>query len=465
MAFKRLLSFAVVLLTLINVVHGAKKGKFEMSLEAVEAEAAVAAKDSALMGKLFPLFSKLFNRKGELSFRQVVTAVIRGPGAADQREFAIFATVGWGLVPVTQSFYEVYANVTGRGLVGDDDDDEGAEAVHTTTRAKLKEAFQGITLQGKARVAGEVAKQQNRKMSPFEETYLYQIVTHISQASKIGFSVIVVDCVSLISRMMGYNPWNIMEHASRIFSKVAYTGWITFRLKIMKRYFLERALGKMVEGEDLGKLNVIDNLADGIVYLGWMFYILNYLEVQTGVAVKVFGLASKDIASQLMSGLTLHLSDKIFEGDDVRFSDGTSGKIEKMGWFETMIRNSDELVVGIPNTQLSGQRVYNLSRTPRSQVKQELRVSYDDVAKIPKLLTSIKEEIQKDCPKLITDGSRPFRAHWRNYEDDHLQIVVDCHFLLKPTGGEYWDNRQKVLEAIFRAAKAAGVKFQTLVRV
>ena len=55
---------------------------------------------------------------------------------------------------------------------------------------------------------------------------------------------------------------------------------------------------------------------------------------------------------KLMSGVTLHLSEKMYEGDDVRFSDGTSGNIEKMGWFETMIRNSDELVVGIPNTEV-----------------------------------------------------------------------------------------------------------------
>mmetsp|Transcript_15824 Transcript_15824/g.34086 ORF Transcript_15824/g.34086 Transcript_15824/m.34086 type:complete len:211 (+) Transcript_15824:1040-1672(+) len=206
-----------------------------------------------------------------------------------------------------------------------------------------------------------------------------------------------------------------------------------------------------------------------------MFYLLNYLEVYTGIAIKslfsigatgtlVFGLASKDVASQIIGGLTLHLSDKIFVGDDVRFYDGTQGKIEKMGWFETMIRNSDELVVGIPNTQLSGQRVYNLSRTPRSQVKQELRISYDDASKIPKLLETIKDEIKRSCPKLITDGSRPFRAHWRNFEDDHLQIVVDCHFMIKPTGGEYWDNRQVVLEAIYRAAKKTGVHFERLVR-
>ena len=104
-----------------------------------------------------------------------------------------------------------------------------------------------------------------------------------------------------------------------------------------------------------------------------------------------------------------------------------------------------------------------MSRTPRSQVKQELRVSYDDAAKIPKLLESIKEEIKEDCPKLITDGSRPFRAHWRDYKDDHLQIVVDCHFNIKPTGNEYWDNRQTMLEAIYRAAKKTGVKFERLV--
>ncbi len=177
--------------------------------------------------------------------------------------------------------------------------------------------------------------------------------------------------------------------------------------------------------------------------------------------------------------------------------------------------NADELVVGIPNTQvrftlswnnprvellpnshyllsfwsqLSDQRVYNLSRTRRSQVQQVLRVSYEDAAKIPKFLESIKEEIRNSCPKLITDGSRwvrayirlnqtptctnsvisilhrPFRAHWRNYEDDHLEIVVDAHFTIPPTGNEYWDNRQSMLEAISHAAKKSGVRLERAVK-
>jgi hypothetical protein len=112
--------------------------------------------------------------------------------------------------------------------------------------------------------------------------------------------------------------------------------------------------------------------------------------------------------------------------------------------------------------QLSGQRIYNLSRTPKSQVLQTLRVCYDDADKIPTFLEAIKTEVKK-LPKIITDGTRPFRAHWRNYEDDHLEVVVDFHFNIKPTGNEYHDNRQQVLEAIFQAATNTGIKFQTSV--
>jgi len=459
-----LLSFALLLLQLTNFVHGAKKDIQVLSPEVVEA--AVAAEDSALMGKMFPIVSKLFMRsKGGFSFHQVFKAVA---DLVDEREFAIFAMAGWLLVPVTQAIYQIIQHATAKGLGTQDDEEEVVD--ETKKSSKLGEAYEHTSpWDKKSRSTSEVTGGEKRGMFPFKDTVTFQVVDLISQASKIGLSVIVVDCVSLISRMMGYNPWNILENASRIFSKVVTTGWITFRLCDLKRFLLGKAIGS-----DLGKMNVIDNLANGVFHLVWMFYLLNYLEVETGVAIKslfsvgatgtlVFGLASKDIASQILGGLTLHLSDKIFEGDDVRFSDGTSGKIEKVGWFETMIRNSDELVVGIPNTELSGQRVYNLSRTPRSHVKQELRISYDDARKIPKLLESIKEEIKRDCPKLIADGSRPFRAHWQNYEDDHLQIVVNCHFTIKPTGSEYWDNRQKMLEAIYRAAEKTGVHFVTAV--
>ena len=48
-------------------------------------------------------------------------------------------------------------------------------------------------------------------------------------------------------------------------------------------------------------------------------------------------------------------------------------------------------------------------------------------------------------------------AYWQSFEKDHLLIVVDSHFTIKPTGDEYNQNRQKVMEAIYYAAKKSGV--------
>lgn len=84
----------------------------------------------------------------------------------------------------------------------------------------------------------------------------------------------------------------------------------------MKRYFLERAFkasrGKSLDDvptlcasssraelilqcdaysvgneADLGKLKVVDNLVDGVFYVVWAIRMLQYLEVETGIAVKV----------------------------------------------------------------------------------------------------------------------------------------------------------------------------------
>ena len=37
----------------------------------------------------------------------------------------------------------------------------------------------------------------------------------------------------------------------------------------------------------MGKMNVVDNLVDGLLYLVFLFHMLNYAEVQTGLAIKV----------------------------------------------------------------------------------------------------------------------------------------------------------------------------------
>ena len=74
-----------------------------------------------------------------------------------------------------------------------------------------------------------------------------------------------------------------MDQASKIFSKAAYSIWIAFRTKVLKRYFLERSMGT----NDLGKVEWVDNLLDGVVFATWLLKMLEFFELETGFAVKV----------------------------------------------------------------------------------------------------------------------------------------------------------------------------------
>jgi small-conductance mechanosensitive channel len=165
--------------------------------------------------------------------------------------------------------------------------------------------------------------------------------------------------------------------------------------------------------------------------------------------------------ANLMNGLLLSASDRVYEGDSVIFGNGIEGTIVDLGWLATLVRQNDEVMLTVPNSDLASEKLSNLSRMSRCQVKQVLRIDYKDVDKLPRLCEDIKSEIRATCPALILDGSRPLRAHWVEYEDLYLKVVIEAHFNIRPVGDEYWENRQKTLQAINRASKKNGITFVT----
>lgn len=101
----------------------------------------------------------------------------------------------------------------------------------------------------------------------------------------------------------------------------------------------------------------------------------------------------------------------------------------------------------------------NLSRTDHSLVQQTLRFHYKEAHKLPALLKSIQEEIRLACPLVITDEAFPLRAHWTSYDQDALLVEVEAYLRLAPTSREYWDHRQRILQAINRAVKIHQVEY------
>lgn len=193
---------------------------------------------------------------------------------------------------------------------------------------------------------------------------------------------------------------------STCFAKILYIAWAAQRMSVFKRYLLGRVIHKqqrlrmqqqqqqqqngmgtngsthtMIHGtsngstnglkkpgvgalrrssttgdlKTLGQAAIIDRLVDGLIWVVTGLFLLDILNVEMGVGVSsifafgsagtlVMGLASKDVASMFVSGLTLTTTDHVREGDHVKFGDGTSGQILRIGWMHTTIRGYDELV-------------------------------------------------------------------------------------------------------------------------
>lgn len=178
----------------------------------------------------------------------------------------------------------------------------------------------------------------------------------------------------------------------------------------------------------------------------------------SGVGAVAFSLASKDLASHIVGGFIIQTWDAFEVGEVIKLGDGTEGTVKKIGLVETEILGSDSIAIKIPNSQLTNQRVANLSRIEVSQVLQTLRFKYTDLDKVPGVLEDIKEEIRKSCPKLIVDGSKPFQALLSAYKEDHVQAMINSNFYIPPTSAEYAENKQEVLLAIARTLDKNGLK-------
>mmetsp|Transcript_101231 Transcript_101231/g.151657 ORF Transcript_101231/g.151657 Transcript_101231/m.151657 type:complete len:407 (-) Transcript_101231:104-1324(-) len=300
-------------------------------------------------------------------------------------------------------------------------------------------------------------------------SYANLIVTHIAQMAQLAILVYVLDCFVVILSTLGFFQIGTLSTISTGFAKLLYICWAAQRLSVLKRYFLSRAISGR-PGGSLGRAAAIDRVVDGVIMSCTCFFLLDVLDVDMGIGITsifafgsagtlVVGLASQNLATMFVNGMVLTTSDRIAEGDHIKFGDGNCGQILKIGWFQTALRHYDDLIEVIPNSLLGMQCVTNLSRVKRCRVRQELRFRYEDVDKLDDLLAEIKEEIKVSCPKTISDGSAVFRAVWTDFKEDHVRALVEAHFELPPLGNVYWNNRQECLKAIYRTCKKHDVQF------
>lgn len=319
-----------------------------------------------------------------------------------------------------------------------------------------------------------VKDEDGKFINPFLRSYSHAIAQRLTEATKIAIVVYLFDICLVVLHVLEFEVFGFSipedeDPLSLKLARVLYTIWGSILLIRFKRTLLSQAVNK--HPDRMGKMNIYDRILDTIIFTAMGLSIMDSLQFEVGpglgslfafggVGTMIFGLASKDLCTQFVSGLVLTTSEKFTTGDFIRLGDNITGVVTNMSWMYTEIRGSDEIITKIPNASLTDQKVANVSRMKKSQVSQKIRFEYKDAHKMPAVVAAIKEQIETDCQEhLITDGSRPFRVVWFDLAEDHLGVLVDCHFNIPPIGDSYWNNRQKVIIAIATATKKNEVEF------
>ncbi len=415
-------------------------GKTSAVKEAVKESVSSVVNSSALAGKINSTFRALF----VLSKDDVDAMLVNIYEAIHVIDLIVLCAIGWLFVPTVGVVYAFLDKAAEKG------------------KKKIKRVASTIT----SRKDSSTSLDSEEDDGSYENSYTYQFAVLVSQMAKLALLVYLCDIAVVGMHSIGYDAADL-RRMSTLFTKILYMSWFARRIQSVKTYYMNRLTLKAPENCD--KVKLVNNVLDLSVLALLGVKIMDLLSLETGFAftsVAFFGttstliisLASQEFAKGVTTGIEMSTSDRFYEGDNVHFGDGTAGFIEKMGFLRTKVRKYDGSILDIPNTQLGGQRLVNVSKTKTCQVITKIHFEYDVIQKIPAALEICKEEIKSACPKLITEG-KPFRAKISALETHHVEVTFNTHFRLPPTGEEFWANRQELFLAIDRGVKKAGLDY------
>lgn len=297
-------------------------------------------------GQIIPVLRKLTPSNNDVN---VIWELLRH--AVHPMDFVVLTLLGWGTVPLFRIlYYTCYSSSTATTSSSSSKSSSSPSTTTTTTTTSTNGEKGGgglVRNNGKALVPPTSLFDDD-----FRCSYMFHISNHIAQAARLAILVYMVDCLTVVLTGLGFS-FNHLSNLSLGFAKILYIVWAAQRLSVFKRYLLGRAFSR--HPGKLGQAAIVDRLMDGIIYIVTGLFLMDILDVEMGVGVSsifafgsagtlVVGLASKDVASMFVSGLTLTTTDHVREGDHVKFGDGTTGQIVRIGWMHTTIRGYDELI-------------------------------------------------------------------------------------------------------------------------
>lgn len=166
-----------------------------------------------------------------------------------------------------------------------------------------------------------------------------------------------------------------------------------------------------------------------------------------GIAGFVVGFALQDTLSNFASGLMI-LVYRPFDVGDVIEAGGVMGTVDQMNLVSTMVLTFDNQLLVVPNKQIWGGVIRNVTHQDKRRVDMTFGIGYaDDVPKAEKVLTEIVTSHQK----VLKEPEPVVRLH--ELGESSVKFVV------RPWAktGDYWDVYWDITREVKRRFDEAGI--------
>jgi small conductance mechanosensitive channel len=158
-----------------------------------------------------------------------------------------------------------------------------------------------------------------------------------------------------------------------------------------------------------------------------------------GAAGLAIGLAFKDTLSNISSGIIIIIFEPFKIGEFIEAA-GTSGTVEQINIFQTILKTADNKLIIVGNTEMIKSNIVNFTRTPTRRLEIVFGISYDDNIKLAKDV--ILEVINSDS-RILKEPKEPIVVV-RELADNSVNLMLRVWVL----NGDYWDVNFDTLEQV-----------------
>ena len=222
---------------------------------------------------------------------------------------------------------------------------------------------------------------------------------------------------------------------------------VTFVLGRVVARMVSRGLQRVLKraGVEPTLIHFLGNISYAALFAVVVIAALNQLGVDTTSVLAVFaaaglavGLALKDSLSNFACGVMLIIYKPFRVGDYVE-AGGTAGTVEQIQIFNTLLKTPDNREIHVPNAQVYGGTITNVTARDTRRVDLVFGIGYgDDIARAKEILT----QAMAADPRILADPE-PF-VGVVELADSSVNIAT------RPwvAGGDYWGVRCDLMERV-----------------